>query len=253
MSVKKIIKRLLLSTGYEVRRVSGEVGVDPFYDIQSFSGKGSLIIVDAGANVGQSILNFHQVFRSPIIHAFEPGIEPFTWLQRRTSGLPNLHLNNYALGSQSGVMELVVNSRSEMSSLLEPSVACWGTVQERRETVVKTLDEYCVENKIQAIDVLKSDTQGFDLEVIKGARELLRRKAIHLIFMEVILSDMYKGLPSVDEIYTFLMDQGFSLVSFYQFHYQHPAAAWTDVLFVNTGWSANKRLPGEMQPDGSHR
>jgi len=110
---------------------------------------------------------------------------------------------------------------------------------------MKTLDEYCVENKIPAIDILKSDTQGFDLEVIKGARELLRRKAIHLIYMEVILSDMYKGLPGVDEIYTFLTERGFNLVSFYQYHYQHPGAAWTDALFVNKAWSGDTLLAGK--------
>src|SRR5262249_51839825 len=131
-------------------------------------------------------------------------------------------------GSQSGVMKLVANSQSEMSSFLEPSVTCWGAVEKRCDTVMKTLDEYCVENDIPTIDILKSDTQGFDLEVIKGARELLTRKAIHLIYMEVILSDMYKGLPTVEEIYTFLTEQGFDLVSFYQFQYQHPGAAWTD-------------------------
>lgn len=251
MSVKQIIKRLLLSAGYEVRRVSAEVGLDPFHDLQNISGNGSLVIIDAGANVGQSILDFHRVFRQPTIHAFEPGIETFAQLQRRTSGLPGLHLNNCALGSQSGVMKLMANSQSEMSSLLEPSVACWGTVQERRDTVVRTLDEYCVEKNIAAIDILKSDTQGFDLEVIKGAGELLSRKAIHLIYMEVILSDMYKGLPGVDEIYNFLTEQGFDLVAFYQFHYQHPKAAWTDALFANAAWTGNQRFAGKTQLNGS--
>jgi len=251
MSFKQIIKRLLLSAGYDVRKVSTEFGLDPFQDLQRLSGNGPLVIFDVGANVGQSILNLRRVFRRPTIHAFEPGKETFVQLRSRTSGLPGLHLNNCALGSQSGVMTFMANRESEMSSLLEPSVACWGTVQERRDTVVRTLDEYCVENNIAAIDILKSDTQGFDLEVIKGARELLGRNVIHLIYLEIILSEMYKGLPSVHEIYSFLTEQGFSLVSFYQFHYQHPGAAWTDALFVNPAWGGDKLFPGKAQLNGS--
>jgi FkbM family methyltransferase len=251
VSVKQIIKRILSSAGYEVRKVSTEVGVEPFRDLQRLAGPGPLVIIDAGANVGQSVLNFHQAFRRPTIHAFEPGTETFAQMQRRTSGLPNLHLNNCALGSQAGVMQFVTNSQSEMSSLLEPSVACWGTVQERRDIAVRTLDEYCVENDIRAIDILKSDTQGFDLEVIKGAGDLLSRNAVHLIYMEVILSDMYKGLPSVEEIYTFLTEHGFNLVSFYQYHYQHPKAAWTDALFVNPAWNGHELFAGQAQLNGA--
>ena len=152
MSVKKIIKRLLLSAGYEVRKVSAEVGLNLFRDLRSMAGTGSLVIIDAGANVGQSILDFHRVFSHPTIHAFEPGPEAFAQLQVRTAGLSGLHLNNCALGSQHGVMKFVANSQSDMSSLLEPSVDCWGTVQERRDTVVKTLDQYCAE-KISRLSI----------------------------------------------------------------------------------------------------
>ena len=239
---RSIIKRFLLSMGYVVRRASAEVGKDPFLDLQRLAGGGPLVIIDAGANVGQSIFDFHSVFRKPVIHAFEPGIETFVELRRRTSGLPGLHLNNYALGSQSGVMKFIENSQSEMSSFLEPTIDCCGTVQKRRDTVVKTLDEYCIGKNVPTIDILKSDTQGFDLEVIKGAKQLLSRNAIHLIYIEVILCGLYKGIPRVDEIYSFLTEHGFTLVCFYQFHYQHPRTAWTDALFVNSAWIGEKFL-----------
>lgn len=246
MRLRSIIKRFLLSKGYVVRPAS-EVGKDAFFDLQKLAGRGPLVIIDAGANVGQSIHDFHRVFREPVIHAFEPGLEPFGELKRRTAGLPGLHLNNCGLGAKSGVITFVQNSTSEMSSFLEPTDNCWGTIQERRDTLVKTLDEYCADNNISSIDILKSDTQGFDLEVIKGAKTLLDRNAIHLIFVEVILSGMYKGIPSIDEIYSFLTHRGFSLVSFYQLQYQHPGAAWTEALFINPAWSGQDSFAGETQ------
>ena len=262
MQVKNIIKQFLSTVGYEVRRISDEVGQNPFRDLQKLAGAGQLVIIDAGANVGQSILDFRRSFSQPIIHAFEPGRDTFMELQRRTSGLAGLHLNNCGLGSEPGMLKFVGNSQSEMSSFLEPSTDCWGTIQEREEVVVRTLDEYCAEKSVSHIDILKSDTQGFDLEVIKGAKQLLLQNAIHLIFIEIILCDMYKGIPRVDQIYSFLAEQGFSLVCFYQFHYQHPRAAWTDALFINPSYTphtnrqnpiAGGLFPGRLTPNRSRK
>ena len=223
--------------GYVVRRASADFGKDPFLDLQRLAGEGPLVIIDAGANVGQSIFTFRSVFQEPVIHAFEPGVETFAELERRTSSLPGLRLNNCGLGSHHGLMEFVQNSHSDMSSFLEPADECWGTIQERRKTLVRTLDEYCTEQNLSSIDILKSDTQGFDLEVIKGAEEMLRRNAIHFIFVEITLWGLYKGAPGIEEIYSFLTERGFSLVSFYQFHYHYPKIAWTDGLFFNPAWN----------------
>jgi FkbM family methyltransferase len=219
--------------GYELQRISEDFGRNPFQDMRRLTkAKDRLVIIDAGANEGQTISHFRAHFDHPIIHAFEPGYA-FPELQRRTSGIPDLHLNNFALGSESGQMDLIGNEYSNMSSLLEPSADCFGAIKEARKVTVKTLGDYCAEQGITHIDILKSDTQGFDLEVLKGASDLLKSRRIHLVYMEIIFSDMYKGLPRLDQIFGFLADHGFFLVSFYKFYYRNDKAAWTDALFLN--------------------
>jgi hypothetical protein len=49
---------------------------------------------------------------------------------------------------------------------------------------------------------------------------------------------MYKGSPPLDEIYRFLASNGFSLVAFYTFRFQHDCAGWTDGLFVHRDYRA---------------
>jgi Methyltransferase FkbM domain len=120
-----------------------------------------------------------------------------------------------------------------MNSLLEPSVDCFGETKETYNVQVRTLDEYCGRQGITRIDILKSDTQGFDLEVIKGAAKLMARHRVHLVYVEIIFANMYKGLPRFDEMYGFMADRGFCLVSFYTFHYLHDRVAWTDALFLD--------------------
>jgi len=81
--------------------------------------------------------------------------------------------------------------------------------------------------------LLKSDTQGFDLEVLKGADRMLAEHRIRLIYLEIIFSKMYENLPRADKIYAFMADHGFELVSFYKTYFQNGRAGWTDALFID--------------------
>jgi hypothetical protein len=120
-----------------------------------------------------------------------------------------------------------------MSSLLPLGPDGWGKISNQREIEVSTVDRYCLEHEIPFIDLLKSDTQGFDLEVIKGAQRLLDARKIHLIYLELNFKKLYQGMPRMDEIYRFISDQGFELVSFYTFYYLNERAGWTDALFIH--------------------
>ena len=197
--------------------------------MRKLAGTDAPLVFDVGANRGQSIERFRRVFGHPVIHAFEPGRAAFAELQRRCAGAV---LNNVALGPREETRTFLDNDHDDMSSLLEPSATAWGEIASRYPVDVITLDGYCRTRGIERIDILKIDTQGFDLEVLKGAEGLLRAPAIHLIYTEIIFSDMYKGLPRFDETYAFLADRGYALVSFYDFYYQNDRASWTDALFI---------------------
>ena len=232
--IRKAVKQLLRRAGIDTRFIP-ELGYDAYADMRKLVATDRPLVFDVGANRGQTIEHFRNAFARPIIHAFEPGLDTFAELQRGHAVLPDLHLNNVALGSRAESRTFLHNELDNMSSFLEPSVDAWGEIKDRYPVEVITVDDYCAARGIERIDILKSDTQGFDLDVIKGAQRMIDKRAIHLIFMEITFSDMYKGLPRFDEIYAFLADRGFSLVSFYDFYYQHGRAGWTDALFIAHG------------------
>jgi len=232
--IRKAVKQLLRRAGIDIRFIP-EIGFDAYDDIRKIVPTDRPVIFDIGANRGQTIERFRDVFARPVIHAFEPGRDTFAELQRSRAGIPDLHLNNVAVGARSESRIFLRSEPDTMSSFLEPSVDAWGEIKDRYPVEVITVDDYCAARGIERIDVLKSDTQGFDLEVIKGAQRMIDKRAVQLIFMEITFSDMYKGLPRFDEIYAFLAERRFALVSFYDFYYQHGRAGWTDALFVAHG------------------
>jgi FkbM family methyltransferase len=222
--------------GMELHWVRKGVGVDAFRDMRYLSAVPDPVIFDVGANIGQSVERFRKYFPRPVIHSFEPGGAAFEELTRATAGVPDMRLNNFGLASQAGSQTFIENDRTDMSSLLEPGSDCWGEITRTYSVDVSTVDEYCAKTGIERIDILKIDTQGSELDVIKGAQAMMRKGAIHLIYLEIIFSEMYKGLPRLDEVYGFLADRGYTLVAFYDFWYQRERAAWTDALFIHSAY-----------------
>jgi FkbM family methyltransferase len=232
--VRKAVKHLLRRVGIDIRFIP-ELGFDAYDDMRKLAATEQPLVFDIGANRGQTIERFRNAFAQPLIHAFEPGRDTFANLERRCAAIPNLHLNNVALGARAESRTFLQNTRDDMSSFLELSVDAWGEIADRYPVEVTTVDDYCAAHCIERIDILKSDTQGFDLDVLRGAQRMIDRGAIRLIFLEITFSDMYKGSPRFDEIYGFLADRRFALVSFYDFYYQRGRAGWTDALFIADG------------------
>ena len=50
---------------------------------------------------------------------------------------------------------------------------------------VITLDDYCREQGIEKVSVLKIDVEGFEYEVIKGANKLLHEQWVDLVVVEL--------------------------------------------------------------------
>lgn len=233
--MSRLIRRIIRATGFELIRIDHDRrGLNPFADMKYFlTPVAQPMVFDIGGNVGQSIDRFRRAFANPVIHTFEPSPSTFAKLRHHTEGIPGVHCWNYGIGSANTTLTLVENDHSDMSSFLAPSSAAWGSVARHTDVPVVTLDAFAKQQRIEFIHVLKSDTQGFDFEVFKGAQELMRNGRIGLIYFEFIFSAMYEGLPDFAEVFNFLEDRNFSPVAFYDQHFQNDLLGWMDVLFIS--------------------
>lgn len=207
------------------------MGVDAFSDIRALSGTGPSIVFDVGANVGQSVERFAELLPGSEIHAFEPSPTAFEELRRSTRRFPNVRLINAAVGASPGDLILLENDHTNMSSFLSPGSAGWGRVVRHTPVAVLTVDDYCARQQIERIDLLKIDTQGYELKVLEGASGLIEARQIGLVYLEITFAHLYEGLPDLGELYRVLTDRGYRLVAFYNFVVRDGVAGWCDALF----------------------
>jgi len=231
---KKVMRAAAHAVGLEVTSLH-RFGMDADRDIAAMlAGVARPTVFDVGANIGQSVARFRQLLPGSEIYSFEPAPETFRELQTTTRGMTDVHIVNAGVGASAGTDVLVENDQTDMTSFLQPDTGSWGTVVRETPVPVTTLDEFCVDRGIDHIDLLKTDTQGFDLEVLKGGAGLMHDGRIRLVFMEVIFSDLYVGQARFDDEYRFLVDHGFRFVNFYSFvRRDGKTASWCDALFAN--------------------
>ncbi len=236
--MKKIIKKLLQKYGYNILPYHPEdLGKHPYRDIEKFVTSNRPTFFDIGANKGQSVRKFQNISKNAIIHSFEPSPEIFRILNKNVGREKGVNVWNYGIGSKSGKLTLFENTCSDMSSFLTLGESGWGEIKKETSVEVITLDNFCQKHNILKIDVLKVDTQGYELEVFKGAEQLINDGKIELIYFEVNFTKIYDNLPTFGELYNFLISRQFSVAAIYPINYRDGKAGWTDILFLNDNYS----------------
>jgi FkbM family methyltransferase len=233
--LKKLTKDTLFKFGYRLSRAhTPGVGADPFSDMQRLLGpKERPVIFDVGANEGQSIEWFKRVWPMATMHSFEPSPTTFEILKKNAAAYSDVHVCNAGLGKERGQLELIENTDSSMSSILEPGKYGWGELRGKTKVDVLTVDDYCVERGVNHVDLLKVDTQGYEYEVLQGAAKMLERKAVQLVYLELIFSEQYRNIVPADETIGLMRRAGYQLITIYDQFYQDDVLSWTDALFCN--------------------
>ena len=210
-------------------------GFDFTYDIQRFLGKKELsIIFDVGANVGGYSKRFNKYFKNADIFAFEPINTTYEILNQNLCGNNKIKSFNLGLGEKIGELFVNLVDDSEKNSFKNKSIdnTEGGNCQ---KVDLDTLDNFCDSCSINFIDLLKLDVEGYEINVLKGAKKFLENNKINFIYSEVSFnsSDSYKVLHS--ELYEMLKGYGFNLCGFYETKRwnQNKYIAFTNALFHN--------------------
>ena len=195
------------------------------------------IIFDVGANEGQSVKRFNLIFPKCIIHSFEPIKSCFNNIKNSYSGKRFL-INNFALGERKGKKNFFINKYLGTSSLLKINKKYkelnGNKVVNNLNIKIMTLDQYVNLNKIKKIDILKIDVQGYEINVLKGAKKSLKKGMIKFIELEIIFNDYYERNVKLHEIDSIMCKNNFNLFDINEIRYDNDnKIKWLDMLYFN--------------------
>jgi len=170
-------------------------------------------IIDIGANEGQFALAMNNGIPDATFYSFEPLKECFDALKKNTTNIKHIEYFNYALGEVEDEQIINHNEYSPSSSFLKmgdlhksvfPNTS--NTIMEKIK--IKSLDSFYGKILFEKKVLLKIDVQGYELNVLKGAKKILKKTDI--IIIETSFFSLYEGQPLFHDIYEYLISENFS-------------------------------------------
>lgn len=146
------------------------------------------IFFDVGASLGNYSLALKEQFPKAVIYAFEPNPKAF---EKIPESVRNKGIKFYNLGMGSKPGESLIYDYKNQSGTEHASVykGVFTEIHKAAEIeeikfVNDTLDDFCRKNAIAKIDFLKIDTEGSELDVLKGAKAMLEKNNPEIIQFE---------------------------------------------------------------------
>ncbi len=195
-------------------------------------------LLDVGANIGQSIKQFSVIWPQVKIYSVEPDPDNFRLLSQYSH--PGLvSVANVGFADIDGEMTLNRFEMNVLNSFLPPSNLSNSPMNSKptvgsvtvpivRPTAIRLQSLFNESN----MDIIKIDTQGFDLCVLKSFdKDVL--DSCKLLLIEVNFDPMYVGQPSVSSIMEYCDEVGFKFVSYYEvFRNTRGGISWATAVFV---------------------
>ena len=197
-------------------------------------------IAHVGAHKGQEVEEYLTVFPDVKINLFEPQTNLFNYLIDKFEDKNNITLYNFALGSINDSSNMFISdNEGQSSSFLKPKFHLIEHPEvdfhkDNTNFQIKVLDELGIGN----IDFLNIDTQGFEMEVLKGASKILKEDVKYII-LEINKKELYEGCPLVKDIDSFLKKSGFIRTDT---HYWMDSYSWGDAFYIKRDLISSKRL-----------
>jgi FkbM family methyltransferase len=243
--MKKLLQQLLNAMGVEIRLLKSlHHQLREAYPEQKkiLSGVPVKVIFDVGAYDGTTSMKYHSYFPEAKCYAFEPFPSSYNMLEKNAKLHKYITPVNTAVGDSSGSATFYINNEPMTNSLFAPAktntfVDDLTHNKGKVEVNVITLDEFAAGKNIGAIDLLKIDVQGNELNVLKGAEQLLNNTRIKLIYCEVEFEALYENQPLFHEVCTFLYSKGYYLFGLYNLvHFKNGQISWGDAIFLPSGF-----------------
>ncbi len=179
------------------------------------------VVIDIGANIGSFCILASSITKNKIF-AFEPSSKNSYCLKKNLSNfkINNVSIIRKALGDTNKKALLHLISHCHADNILSDSEAHWKDNTITEEVEITTLDTFVEENKIKKIDFIKMDCEGYELNVLGGASNVIQkfkpRMVISAVHLKNDVKNIIKLISSLTKDYQYKMiDEGEKFIFFY--------------------------------------
>ncbi len=175
------------------------------YTLQNIQFSQGDVVIDCGANYADLWLTLKHHIKPENYITFEPGKREHLAIEKNA---PKAKANNFGLGAQNEIHTFYINEKDADSSFIEPS-----TYDGTLEIQTVTLDSYMDSNAVEQVKLFKLEAEGFEPEILQGARAVLNR------IEYVAIDGGYERGVNSEQTFTYqanlLADHGFEMVDIY--------------------------------------
>ena len=216
--IKRILKRIVKNL------IGTQIYHNPYRGMSIFNDVAEVlpsyrinVVFDVGANVGQSAKRYIARFPHSSVFCFEPVAKTYRQLERNMRGNKQVRCFRLALGSSRGKGSMLSDGTSSMNHLLNETTVSANNRKIKTESVdILTLDDFCQTNDVNYISYLKVDTEGGDLEVLKGAENMLVKQSIDLVEVEAGMNPNNKYHVPFESLKNYLEKHDYFLFGIYE-------------------------------------
>ncbi|HVT69411.1 MAG TPA: FkbM family methyltransferase [Trebonia sp.] len=184
--------------------------------------RGINCVIDVGGNRGQTGQRLRALGYAGRIVSFEPSPTVLPAIRAAAERDPDWTVRPVALSSEAGQAELRLHQEPQTDSLADvlpgvadqiPGIAETGTATIELSTLAAELPQ-AVAGIAEPRVLVKSDTQGHDLEVLRGAGDKGLDETVAAVLVELVTQPIYRGQPVLTTVMDVLMADGFTPVAF---------------------------------------
>jgi FkbM family methyltransferase len=200
--------------------------------LKKLNSKNRLVVFDCGGNFGDYadlVLLVGNKSKAKIeLHIFEPSQLCFDTLHEKFGRNKDIRIHKLAVSDNNGLVDLYYPWMGSTGASLSKDVSIiqrTGEYESKSEQVnLTTLDQFCQEYTIEHIDYLKLDIEGYEFFALKGASEMISKRKISYIQVEIgaasivtksMLFDIWSMLAS-DYNFYLVLNHGLIIINEYK-------------------------------------
>jgi len=185
-----------------------------------------IIVFDVGAHYGETIKLFNKKLNIKKIYSFEASSKNYEILKKNIFKFDQKKVEtlNYGIGnkitksyinqtiesSSSTINELNINSKYLKKKLKILNIKDKNSFQHKVPIEIITLDYFIEKKRIENVDLLKIDTEGYEFNVLKGLSK--HNQKIKLVYFEHHYDDMIIKNYKFGDIHQLLENYGFKMI-----------------------------------------